>query len=346
MTIEQHISVLLHKTECVIIPGFGGLITNYQPARISKVQHSFYPPTKNVVFNSNLKNNDGLLANYIADVENISYMQAIDQINHFANTMIAQLREGKMVVLENIGNFTQNNEGEIRFEPDKEINFYEESYGLPTIVSPPIKRMGKQKRIERKLLGREDEIHSINRKRIRWAAAITIPVAAMVAWALISDITVKDIKVQSSKLVPDILKTQKDLEKQKQPGQSSPKTFDMGKDISSTDQLDSKPVEKPEPATKPETKANEDPVNTPPAMERQEELPQYHIIAGSFSHKENAEQFADRLFSEGYSVKVIENENKGLFRVSMVATDEKKEALEVLLAIRNNNHPNAWLLKQ
>ncbi|MBA3284223.1 MAG: SPOR domain-containing protein, partial [Nitrosopumilus sp.] len=59
MKIDQHISQLLYHHDCVIVPGFGGFVTNSQPARIHPVQHQFYPPSKSLGFNIHLRRNDG-----------------------------------------------------------------------------------------------------------------------------------------------------------------------------------------------------------------------------------------------------------------------------------------------
>ena len=56
--IDKHINELLYNHDCVIVPEFGGFVTNYASAKIHPVQHTFTPPSKNIVFNKNLKNND------------------------------------------------------------------------------------------------------------------------------------------------------------------------------------------------------------------------------------------------------------------------------------------------
>ncbi|MCX6268123.1 MAG: hypothetical protein NTW16_12315, partial [Bacteroidetes bacterium] len=76
MDIRNCIADLLSLHDCVIIPGFGGFIGNYSPARIDQVNHTFHPPTKELLFNVNLKQNDGLLASAIAASWMISYADA------------------------------------------------------------------------------------------------------------------------------------------------------------------------------------------------------------------------------------------------------------------------------
>ena len=80
MVIEDYIKDLLYRYDCVIIPNFGGFVTNKISAQIHKDSNTFHPPTKQIGFNVNLIHNDGLLANYIASSENISFDQATSKI--------------------------------------------------------------------------------------------------------------------------------------------------------------------------------------------------------------------------------------------------------------------------
>ena len=73
MDIVRHINNLLLKHNCVIVPGLGGFVANYKSARIHPVNHTFTPPAKEIVFNTGLKHNDGILATYIALELNINY---------------------------------------------------------------------------------------------------------------------------------------------------------------------------------------------------------------------------------------------------------------------------------
>jgi hypothetical protein len=47
----------------VIVPEFGGFIANYESAWINRQRALIFPPYKQILFNGNLTQNDGLLAN-------------------------------------------------------------------------------------------------------------------------------------------------------------------------------------------------------------------------------------------------------------------------------------------
>jgi len=62
MQLATYIKDLLYRYECVIIPGFGAFLTQYQSATINSANNSIFPPGKQVSFNRQLQTNDGLLA--------------------------------------------------------------------------------------------------------------------------------------------------------------------------------------------------------------------------------------------------------------------------------------------
>ncbi|MCK5765559.1 MAG: SPOR domain-containing protein, partial [Bacteroidales bacterium] len=64
--IDRYISELLFDHDCVILPGVGGFLTNYSGARIHPIRHSFQPAARTLVFNANLRTNDGLLIDYVS----------------------------------------------------------------------------------------------------------------------------------------------------------------------------------------------------------------------------------------------------------------------------------------
>jgi nucleoid DNA-binding protein len=103
MKIEKYISALLYRYQCVTVPGFGAFLTEWQSAQVIEGQHSFIPPRKIVSFNSNIKSNDGLLANHIALTEKISYDQALSKINYQVNFWLEKLQNKETLSLENIG---------------------------------------------------------------------------------------------------------------------------------------------------------------------------------------------------------------------------------------------------
>ena len=140
MQLATYINDLLYRYECVIIPGFGALLTQYYSAEIDTDSQMFYPPKKTLSFNRQLQTNDGLLANYVASVEKCSYETSLQKIRNFAKKLSFQLSEKETVLLKNIGEFYLNEENLIQFIPSSKQNFNAASFGLGSFILPKINR--------------------------------------------------------------------------------------------------------------------------------------------------------------------------------------------------------------
>jgi len=147
MTTANYISDLLYRYECVIVPNFGGFVTNEISAKVNHFTHTFYPPSKQLTFNSHLQNNDGLLANYVAAAKNISYSEALEIIEKEVVEW-KLLMDVEVLELENIGSFKLNKERKLIFEPTNSLNYLTSSFGLGSYVSPAIKRVVYKEKIK------------------------------------------------------------------------------------------------------------------------------------------------------------------------------------------------------
>ncbi|MDL2330923.1 HU family DNA-binding protein [Odoribacter sp. OttesenSCG-928-A06] len=125
----DYISDLLFLHDCVIIPDFGGFICNYKNAYIDETTGMIYPPSKEILFNKNLKHNDGLLVNWIANKESISFTQATKQVEAFCDDLKIKLHQGKRVSLNDIGVFYTDRRFNIIFESG-DHNFLIDAYGM------------------------------------------------------------------------------------------------------------------------------------------------------------------------------------------------------------------------
>lgn len=144
MAIEDYIKDLLYRYDCVIIPNFGGFVTNKISAQIHKDSNTFYPPTKQIGFNVNLIHNDGLLANYIASSENISFDQASSKIKDTVSRW-NKLVKASSLDIKNIGSFSLSDKNQLIFNPTNKINYLKSSFGLTptesTVVVRPVQKV-------------------------------------------------------------------------------------------------------------------------------------------------------------------------------------------------------------
>lgn len=139
MILANYIKDLLYRYDCVIIPNFGGFITNKISAKFNDDSSSFYPPSKQIAFNSHLKGNDGLLANYISSTENISFEKATNFISTTVNEWNTKL-ETNTLQLEAIGTLSLNDKNQLIFEPELGVNYLSESFGLAKVEATTIER--------------------------------------------------------------------------------------------------------------------------------------------------------------------------------------------------------------
>ncbi len=126
--INQYIKDQLLLNDCVIIPEFGGFVANYKPATIENNQ--FFPPTKEIAFNNKLISNDGLLINYIAEAEGISYFTAKQKLEDFVEETMLNLERNRNVYFEGVGYLHYDSRENLLFEPQLRQNLLVDSYGL------------------------------------------------------------------------------------------------------------------------------------------------------------------------------------------------------------------------
>ena len=169
MQLSKYISDLLYRYECVIVPGFGGFVSNTISSTVNHFTHTFTPPTKKLSFNSQLKNNDGLLANYVASSENISFEQAINKIELKVATWERSL-QNENIQLNAIGILSLNKENKVIFEPIENTNYLATSFGLASFQSPTVKRL----EYKQKITQLETTEHRKSPSYLKYAAAVAV----------------------------------------------------------------------------------------------------------------------------------------------------------------------------
>lgn len=140
MRLDGFLSDLLYRHDCVVVPGFGGLVANYRAARLDRHSHFISPPAKHIGFNRNLTANDGLLAHHIAAVLGISYADALQRVGDEVAQYSRKLTSGQRIVWEKIGFLYFDHTGNLQFIPDEQENFLPASFGLQGIQLKPIQQ--------------------------------------------------------------------------------------------------------------------------------------------------------------------------------------------------------------
>ena len=308
MKLANYISDLLYRYECVIVPEFGGFVTNTKSAKIDKINNTLHPPYKQITFNSHLKNNDGLLANYIASADKIPYESALNFIRFEIQAWQERIKD-QDIYLESIGSFSLVN-NKLHFEPHKKINYLTSSFGLSNVVSPEINRETYKKEVE-KLEEKAPILITPERRKapnyLKYAAIFVLGLSAI-------GIGGKMYKNHQTNRQIVIAKEQQNRIDQK---------------IENATFVISKPL----PTLNLEVNSIENKKN-------------FHVIAGAFRFPENAKKKFNQLKAEGYNPRILGVNKWGLTIVSFDSYDSERDAINNLNSIKRNKDEKAWLLVQ
>lgn len=143
MNMENTIKSLLYRYDCVIVPDFGGFVAKRKSAIFHPIDYKFDPPKKMVGFNSDLVHTDGLLANEFAKNNDLSYQEAMEQIEKEVSHWKATLHNNQTLRISDLGTLTIKN-NVIEFEPSEDQNFALESFGLSSLRGKYILREEKE----------------------------------------------------------------------------------------------------------------------------------------------------------------------------------------------------------
>jgi len=308
MKIEQYISQLLYRYQCVTVPGFGAFLTEFQSAQLDENAHSFYPPKKMISFNPFIKNNDGLLANHLAESEKISYEVAVNAIQTEVSLWKTKIQEFGNFSIKNIGDFSLNSERSIVFVPVDQINYLKESFGLSSFVSPAVKREVYKEQIEE--LEEQAPIIFTPEKRRNYSVLKYVAVFLLTAGIA----GTVGYKFYEKKIAEETLLVQTNVQK-KVNQKIQEATFYISNPLPSV-------------------------TLTVPA----EKLP-YCVVAGAFRIESNAEEHYQRLLKLGFQkAKRLAPNKHGLFPVLYGSYATYTEAHQAMKDIQKLDNKDAWLL--
>ncbi|WP_108822814.1 SPOR domain-containing protein [Dysgonomonas sp. Marseille-P4361] len=127
-SIFQYLEFLLPIHNCVIIPEFGGFIINMKPSKFD-TDSNINQPEYSIVFNPELKHDDGLIASYIVKNKGVSYNTASKEIRSFVKELVARLKSGEIVLCGNIGCLSHDQSGNTIFSANNQF-IHPDYYGL------------------------------------------------------------------------------------------------------------------------------------------------------------------------------------------------------------------------
>ena len=346
----NHIRDLLYHHDCVVVPGFGGFVTNERPARIDRVSGSFYPPAREVGFNARIDHNDGLLISHVSARLSMNYVDAKNLVESFVEKVKSRLVAGRPVPFEGIGQFVVDRNHNLQFEPDPLANFLSDSYGLSFFRYPELYSQRPAAGF-RSIDGEESSpVYKSLRKMLRYAA-IGIPLIAALTWGAMNTGVVREFNFDLSSLNP--FQAVVDSEPVQYAGHEEARgateysaaaaedaewitgsNSAVGHEAAGADAADIAGPRQPDAARWPEAQN----------QSAESHVRRHHVVAGSFTRKANALTLSRQLEGEGYTASIIESEN-GMYRVSMFASGNPAEALRMLRRVRSGQgNSDIWML--
>ena len=168
MQLSKFISELLLEHDCVTVPGLGSFLGNFKSAHYDLENEKFYPPSKQISFNSQIKANDGLLAKFISEKSGLNYDDSLKEIHQEVLKITLNLKK-ESVLLKDIGELNLNKEENIVFNPLQTKNFLKDSFGLSPIF---IKELTQEKSLNEKEIVLKPKVRSIKRSKFYQTAAV------------------------------------------------------------------------------------------------------------------------------------------------------------------------------
>jgi len=355
-SVEEIICQLLLRHSCVIIPSFGGFVTQSVSASIDKENGIIHPPSKHLLFNKNLVNNDGLLTAEFATINHLNYNDSFSQIDLFTGNLKSELNAGRKVELPKIGSFHLDLEKNICFEQNRYFNFLLNAYGLENVQFVPTQKVQEQVEekteisaptieIETQIVAIEIPIIELNtpkksRKIIKYvaAAACFLPIAFYSFWIPVKTDVLNSGVISINDFNP-FYKTEKGFYSPNKLDLESIKFEDVNYTATPNSKLESTEIEPTEKVnTSENTSYYSSSLNKKSSSKRQN----FEYIVGCFSSNSNAVNLVNSLKNQGFDASIISGGN--LTRVSIGSASNTKE-LDSLIQLSHSKGYQGWILK-
>ncbi|KDN54074.1 sporulation protein [Flavobacterium seoulense] len=266
-----------------------------------------------ISFNSNIKNNDGLLANHIARTEKTSYEYAISAIQYEVLNWKKALEQNRTLTVKNVGSFVLSSTDHLIFTPADQKNYLTSSFGLTSFISPVVKRdtieTAEEVIEEREVISLVNEEKN-SRSYIKYAAVFVLGLGLLGSVGY---------SVFQNQIATERILVEKAVQKQVETKIQEATFF----------------IKTPMAPVMLSVKA---------AKEEKEVKMPYHVVAGAFRDENNAEQVLQRLTKMGYKARRLEVNKHGLYPVLYGSFSNYAEAYKVKNEVQKSDNPEAWLL--
>lgn len=364
--LSRHIESLMLKHDCVIVPGLGGFVTQYVPARRVEGEQLFLPPCRTVGFNQQLTLNDGLLVQSYMQAYDTNYPETIKLINDAVKQLKQELQENGEYELSGIGRLTLGIGGKYNFTPCEAGVLSPELYGLDTVSIPNVAQAEKQKPAiaahdKKKVHIKRTEKNytiSINRELVNYVAAAVVTIFFYFLWATPVSNSPQNDKQAASAIYEQLFDNA--TQKVVQPKEVGPAVMqDAATKADSTNALLSntysdnnistnvtQEAKSVQPTVQQQGESTATPNNTTPtAKTMPTQAGRYTLVLASAISESNAQHFAQKLKQEG--MKDASAYKRGrMVRVVYGHYANENEAQKALNTLRRHEaFTDAWVME-
>lgn len=352
-SVAEIIVSLISKHECVIVPDWGGFISSAQPAQLNSNTNKIIPPYYNLLFNQDLRHNDGLLASELIKALGVDYPTALAYIDNFVSESKTALNINKRVDWNGLGYFYINAESKIQFVQDTASGTFIDFIGLSELNLNPLqeKTTSEETPLIKKLPSKKDNnketpVRTFEINTWLKRAAVLVPAGIAIGFSVYFGVK-SNQNTSFANLNPfaSVSPLYQDIDYL--PKQESNEASLNIKDSSGIFNLDlvSKPNIKPL-IVKVEAIADSTrTVNLSLTKVQTPAVENYHVVAGCFSDINNANNFIADLKTKGFNAVIAGQTPTGMYRISLGGFDTRSGA-DILAQKAKGNLSGVWVWKK
>ena len=148
ISIAEAISDLLFVRDTVVVPGLGAFVKKPTSVQVNPVANYFAMPSSEVAFDAALREDNDLVVNYLSEKNDIPKDEARKLLAMFVSDCFNSLKQGKKVVLNQIGTLSYDWADNLVFEQDKSVNYNADAFGLSDFSPKPVHRSKSKEEIK------------------------------------------------------------------------------------------------------------------------------------------------------------------------------------------------------
>lgn len=340
--IVEGIKELLHQQDYVVVPNFGGFVTQVHFSQYLVEKNILTPPGKIISFNKQLRQNDGVLAFWLQSKLNISSELAIKHLTEFSDYCLQILTARRRLSIDDLGFFYLDFENNICFEPKNDSNYLLDSFGLTPVVLSELpvvtdKPVIKPEFVDRKPEEVKQELPIKRKRNLKPLAYIALG-GSILFFTLATLVNLNKTKgpllsgifnSSAHKLYKPLQYSELALEKTT----SETKPYISNSNGVAVIELNSKSIA---------VSLNEGSTAVENSSKNNFSRNRFQIVLGCFSLKNNAEKMVKKLKRNKVNAVIAGTNAKGMHVVSCAGFNSKEDAQNYLAGIKNV-YPTAWI---